>query len=135
MKVGTMRLSDIVREDRMDAGFHLAAQEHAATVASLREELTEDQARDVVLGLPNSVLTKKIDGRSVLASLMRGSSTRRGVTEVRKVIAEYPHLTLAILSQHLDEAIASAQNEIADIQKSVETIRCVARIGAGKVVQ
>jgi len=132
MQVGVMRLSDVVREDRMDARFHLTMQEHAATVASLRSTMTEDAARDVVLGLPDFVLTKRIDGRSVLEPLIRGSVPGTTIRQIRKVVAEYPHLSLAILSTHLDEAIASAQNDIDDIQKSIASIRDVVRIGTGK---
>lgn len=123
-------MSDISREGRMDAGFHLVAQQHAETVAKLRRSMSEDEARDVVLGLPNSVLTKKMEGRSVLDGLVRGSTPRFGLRELKGVIAEYPHLTLAILSQHLDDAIVSARAEIADIEKSVAFIQEVARIGA-----
>jgi hypothetical protein len=130
--MGTMRLSDIVREDRIDAGFHLAAQEHAATVASLREKLTGDEARDVVLGLPDAVLTKRLEGRPVLEPLVRGSTPGTTLRQIRKAVEEYPHLSLAILSPHLDEAIASAQSDIDDIQKSIASIRDVARIGAKK---
>ena len=132
MQVGILRLSDMVEADRMDARFHLTAKEHEATVASLRARLSDDAARDVVLGLPDSVLTKRVDGASVLEPLIRGSAPGTSIRQIRKVVAEYPHLSLAILSQHLDEAIASAQGEIDDIRKSIASIRDVARIGAGK---
>jgi hypothetical protein len=131
MQTGVMRLSDLVRENRMDAGFHLAAQKHAAAVEGLRAVMSEDEAREIALGLPDSVITRKVDGTAVLEPLTRGSMPRTSLKELRRTIAEYPHLSLVMLSQHLDEAMAEARTHITRIEGSIASMRKVTDL-AGK---
>ena len=132
VQTGVMRLSDLVREDRMDAGFHLAARKHAGAVTELRTVMSDDEARDIALGLPDSVITRKVDGIAVLEPLTRGSMTRTSLKDLKRTISEYPHLSLVMLSQHLDEAMAEARTQITQIEGSIASMRKVTDV-AGKV--
>ena len=92
----------------------------------MRSSLSDDAARALVMDLPASVLTKRIDGKQVLEPLQRGSAARSlTVRDVAVLASEYPHLALAMLAPHLDEAVRSAEADIADIRSTIETIGAV----------
>lgn len=105
MKCGTIMLSDVVRENRMDAGFHLALKSVETEVARLREHYTDAQAKHIVDSMG-------FDDKRRIAVLMRGNIAFNDAAS-RKITTEYPHLSLALVASHLDEAIAKVSDRIA----------------------
>lgn len=83
--------------DRWDAGFHLTRQQHAARTAELEATVTAQDAIERLRDLPLKHL-KAIE-------VLRRDKGRRpmDLAQARKVIAEYPHLSLAIVETARDQ--------------------------------
>lgn len=128
MRMGTVSLSDLVRENRMDAGYHLAAKEHEARVAALRLRLSDDEARAVVADMPDAVVMARTEGRLVLSPLLRGNMSRTALRDLRAIADEYPHLSIAMLAPHLAPAADQARRAVDDMERSIARMEEISRI-------
>lgn len=120
MSGGTIMLSDLVREDRMDAGFHIALKSVETEVARLREHYTDTQAKHIVDSMG-------FDDKRRISVLMRGNSPFNAAAAA-KVTTEYPHLSLALLASQLVDAVERISQRIAADQARLEELIAVGRV-------
>lgn len=84
MKVGIVRASDLVREGRWDAGFHIARSELDDAMTDLARRYTDEQAIEIVDGLP-------LSEKAALQALRMGSRRRAmGRNEARSLTKSRP---------------------------------------------
>lgn len=95
MKCGVVMFSEL--GNRWDAGFHLTRQQHAARTAELEATISREDAIQRLRDLPLKHL-KPIEP-------LRRDNGRHpmDMAQARKVIAEYPHLCLAIIEATRDQ--------------------------------
>lgn len=122
MKCGIIMSSELAKNGRWDAGFHLLNAEYAERAAALAvtmrpEEvvalLSDDQA------IPTQVL-------QLLAPLTRGNA-KPGREQLLKAVVEYPFLSLAIIKDKGRDLLAQQQAELqqqaqkmADVSSALE---------------
>lgn len=113
MNPPTIRLSDVMREARMDAPFHIALATLKGRIDELRTIYSDDEAVALIGAMPLHALT----GMSVLS---RGSMPRglnRGSAD--ELAREYPHLSLAIVEKDSEAAIARIRARIAQDENAL----------------
>lgn len=114
MKVGIVRASDLVRESRWDAGFHIARSELDGAMTDLARRYTDEQAIEIVDGLP-------LSEKAALEALRMGSRRRAmGRDEARTLTRRYPHLALALVARDADASILRIRQQIATGREALE---------------
>lgn len=116
MRSATIRLSDIMREGRMDAGFHIALATLKGRIEELRKSHSEDEAVAAIAAMPLHALS----GMSVLS---RGSMPRGlNRTSADELAREYPHLSLALVVKDSEDAIARIRERIAQDERALQIL-------------
>ena len=111
MAFAIIKSSVLARENRWDAGFHLALDEVKDRVEELRRLVSSEEAISKLSTIP-------LSAKAPLLVLMRGGNRLLSDVGVRRVAREYPHLSLAIMEKNLQPAIEKIRARIAaDSQK------------------
>lgn len=109
MKVGVIMSSELAKAGRWDAGFHLLNQEYKDAAAALAEVVDQAEAVQMLSDsdlFPTSVLLK-------LSPLCRGTVHGNAAREqLLKAVAEYPHLSLAIVLKEAEGSIREQQDAL-----------------------
>lgn len=115
MKIAVIKRSDLVREGRWDAGFHIAFQEVKERVAALRGALAPEEAiaRLAILSLSD---------KQPLLVLARGTNRHLNSATIAKIVDEYPHLALAIIEKNLQPAIDRMRAKIETDQSCLDAL-------------
>ena len=103
-KIAIVRLSDIAREGRWDAPFHIALATLKTRVETLRTLHTADAAADMVCALD-------FDSKRALQVLLR-SAKRFNAQSADAATREYPHLALALVEGDLQPSIERITDNI-----------------------
>jgi hypothetical protein len=115
MQIGIVKASDMARETRMDAQFHLAQQSAEAETAALRRRYSAEEARALVDAIA-------LDDKRAIRVLMRG--TRPFNQETAGIVsAEYPHLSLALIAREAEAAAIGAQKRIDAEREQIARLR------------
>lgn len=115
-KMASVRLSDLMEHDRMDAGFVIALVHLREATAKLRVRYTAEQAVALLDALP-------VQSKSAMSVLKRGSMPRPMTNvESHTLAVEYPHLALALVQQEAEQSIDRIRNEIARSSASLERL-------------
>lgn len=109
-----IRLSDLKRENRWDAGFHIALKSVSEETERLRLHYTASDAKRLVD-------TMGLDDKRRIAVLVRGNVAFNEATS-RKVTAEYPHLALALVASHLGDVVDRIRTRIAEDESRLEQL-------------
>ncbi|MFZ3481882.1 hypothetical protein [Sphingomonas sp. 3-13AW] len=116
MKTAVVRASDLLREGRWDAGFHIARSELAEAMDSLRGRYSEQQAIDLVDSIP-------LSEKASLTILRTGSGARgMGAAEAQEVTRRYPFLSLALVASEADASMRRIRSEIERNQKALAVL-------------
>lgn len=99
-QVAIVKSSDLSRENRWDAGFHIALSQLKTRVDELRDTYSADEAIAI---LDRVSFADKAPLR-VLART--GSANAWSQSMLTSVVKEYPHLSLALVEVNLQSAIA-----------------------------
>lgn len=119
MQVGVVKLSDLAREGRWDAGFHLTLQSVQERVTELRETVSKAEAIERLDALP-------LSAKASLAVLRRGQTARSmSESDAQTVTREYPHLSLALIEKNRDASIAKLLERIAKDEAAIEQLRTI----------
>lgn len=115
MKVAVVSLSDLARENRWDAGFHIALDEVRNRVDALRATVSGDEAI--------SRLTKfSLADKKPLLVLARGNNRHLNSQTIATIVNEYPHLSLAIMEQNLQPVIDKLRAQIEENEASLDDL-------------
>ena len=112
MKVAIIKFSDLVREDRWDAPFHIALNEVRSRVEELKNTLTADEAIDKLNGIA-------LADKAPLLVLARGNKALNS-DNMQRIVQEYPHLSLALMEENLEPAIARIRERLATDAKQLQ---------------
>lgn len=116
MNPPTIRLSDVMREARMDAPFHIALATLKGRIEELRASHSDDEAVEIIREMPLHALS----GMTVLS---RGSMPRGlNRTSADELAREYPHLSLAIVEKDSEMAIARIRERIAQDERALQLL-------------
>lgn len=125
MKATTVNFSDIVKHDRMDAGFFIAINENKATIDKLVASYSKEEALQILneTDLP----VQKMD---FLKPLSRTNSGKHlTVKEYQRIIEELPHEALDLLvanSQALFDKLSAERAKL--VEKVDKELDGVARL-------
>lgn len=107
MKCAVVMFSEL--GNRWDAGFHLVRVEHKKLTEALKRQFPEPEAAETRgKRMAESMTTAELQ---VLRPLTRGSHGNPTREKLMAAIAEYPHLSLAILIRKGREALEAARTE------------------------
>lgn len=108
-KFAIISASALVKENRWDAEFHILNQRHAQQAEKLKKQFSVSEACDI---LQDEDLFE-LSALKALTPLLRGNryASPPGRRELLTAAKEYPHLSLAILSQSAPAALASRITE------------------------
>ena len=124
MDHGAFRPSDVVREDRMDAGFHLAVRSVAAETARLRSRYSAADAKRIVDSMP-------LADKRRISVLVRGGNGVLDDASSRRTTEEYPHLALALLASHAADTAERIRTESAARQDNLDELLAATRTADG----
>lgn len=113
-------LSDIVREGRMDAPFHIALATLKDRVEALRARHTADQAVAMIDAMPLHAL----HGMSVLSRGTMPKGLNRALAH--DLAVEYPHLALAIVQAGVESSITRIRSQIAQDEHALALLLALA---------
>jgi hypothetical protein len=112
MKVAIVKSSDLAREGRWDAGFHIALHEVRDRVDALKAILTAEEAIEKLEGVA-------LADKAPLLVLARGNKALNS-ENMQRIVREYPHLSLALMEQNLEPAIARIRERLATDAQQLE---------------
>lgn len=115
MKVAIIKSSELIREGRWDADFHIALDEVKERVAALKLNLSPEEAR---IRLSSIALSDK----KPLLVLARGTNRHLNTATVDKIVDEYPHLSLAIMELNVQPAIEKMRVKIDEDQSYLDAL-------------
>lgn len=115
------RASDLRREGRWDAEFHVAADEAAPAVEALKIRYSAEAAIEMVDALP-------LSERKALEVLRIGVRRPLGNEEAMKITRRYPHLSLALVMRDADDAIVRLRRRIESDSAALERIKAISEI-------
>jgi len=106
--------SELVKENRWDAGFHITKNELKDRLPELEARLTKDECWEILAKFSTS---EKLP----LMVLSRGSWSRPSEATMNAIAKEYPHLSIAVLEQHIAETKAKIEADLAETKAKLET--------------
>ncbi len=110
-QVAVVKASDLSRENRWDAGFHIALAKVRDRVEELKAKYTAEECREKLHAL-------SFADKSPLRVLSRtGSINTWSDRALTSVVKEYPHLSMAIMEQNLSTAIKRVNEVISRNEK------------------
>jgi hypothetical protein len=115
MKVAVISFSDLAKENRWDAGFHIALDEVRGRVDALKATVSADEA---ISRLAKFSLADK----KPLLVLARGSNRHLNSQTITTIVNEYPHLSLAIMEQNLQPVIDKLRAQIEKNEASLDDL-------------
>lgn len=115
MKIAIVKMSDLAREGRWDAGFHIALDEVKDRVESLKSSMSASEA---ISRLAKLSLTDK----KPLLVLARGNTRHLNSATITTIVNEYPHLSLAIMESNLGPAIERMRAKIASDEAALDAL-------------
>ncbi len=114
--MASVRLSDIMLHDRMDAGFHIALVHLRGSIEYLRSRYTDEDAIALLDALP-------VQAKTAMSVLKRGSNPRAMTNaESHDLAIEYPHLALGLVQEDAKESILAISEQIAKSSKALDLL-------------
>lgn len=119
MKTAVVSSKDL--GNRLDAEFHVAAQENASRVQELEAGVPLDQAKTFSDTLANMLTQAQL---GVALDPLRRTNRRRGMEadEFARVREEYPYLTLTLLESKIKEIGSTHLQAISQAQEGLDSI-------------
>ncbi len=128
--VAIVKLSDLTREGRMDAGFHIALSRLRGRIEELRAIYSAAEATRIVKSIP-------LCDKAAMKVLVRGDRQILNSANADALAVEYPHMSLALIehgSIHnsdpqsgIKEAVARVSESIAQQQQLLETLLSIGK--------
>lgn len=122
--MGYIKASTLMREKRWDVSFHLALDRLKTRVDELRTLMDAEAAMRMLNGIA-------LADKKPLAALMRGVKTVNTQTAA-EIEAEYPHLSLALVEESLQEAVERVRAEIERSEDALEMLLDIGRLPRGE---
>jgi HAMP domain-containing protein len=117
MKIAIVKASELAKENRWDASFHVANAHHAESVTKLKAKLSVKEALDIVSD--KELFDMPVLG--VLRPLLRGAQSNPGRREFLAAAKEYPYLALALLLEAapsvLEKKLTEAQARLNRLER------------------
>jgi hypothetical protein len=120
LSIGYIKASTLMREKRWDVSFHLALDRLKARIDELRTIMDAEAAMGMLAGIA-------LADKKPLSALMRGVKTVSTQTAA-DIEAEYPHLSLALVEESLQEAVGRIRAEIERSEEALEMLLDIGRL-------
>lgn len=113
--VAIVKLSDLTREGRMDAGFHIALSRLRGRIEELRAIYSAAEATRIVKSIP-------LGDKAAMKVLVRGDRQILNSANADALAVEYPHMSLALIehgSIHNSDPQSGIKEAVARVSESI----------------
>jgi len=99
----------------MDAGFHIILARLRPRLDELQETISTEDVKRRLAALP-------LRAKQCLVELSREGSSSASAEKINRVVAEYPHLALALIEERREELSAELEAEMRALQASLNAV-------------